>query len=88
MRVNKNNFFGFGYAGFVGEYDNQEFKNEALYLTYARKLNKFIVGARLGKQNDASWVATPENPNVKEKYVTAYVLMYGGFAGYQLNNDL
>lgn len=83
-----NNIIGVGYGGNVNQYKRTEFKNQTLYLSYGYKVNKFIYGGRIGKQNKANWIPTQNNPNTQQKEVTPYSLMVGGFIGYQANNKL
>jgi hypothetical protein len=87
IKLNKS-IIGIGYAGNVNQYKDEQYKNETLYLSYGYKPNKFIYGGRIGKQNEAKWVPTQNNPNTQEKQTTSYTVMVGGFIGYQVNNRL
>ena len=87
VKLNKT-IIGVGYSGNANQYKKEQFKNETLYLSYGYKDNKFIYGGRIGKQNEAKWIPTKDNPNTKEKQVTSYSVMVGGFIGYQLTNRI
>lgn len=98
-----NNIFGFGYAGNIGynkdnlrlDENQYHFKNETLYLTYARKINRFVVGIKVGKQNDADWnkkvlsVNSLGNPNsyTFEKDANEYTRMVGVYGGFYLSDN-
>ena len=83
-----NHIIGGGYAGGINQYDDKEFKNETLYLTYGYKVNKLTFGGRYGKQNKANWLPTKNNPNTSEKVVTPYSEMIGGYVGYNLSDKV
>jgi hypothetical protein len=95
------NIVGFGYAGYVGsnsahwslDNDNYHVKNEALYLTYQRQMDKIVVGVKFGKQNMADWnkvitaYNSAGNPNgyTFEKDANDYTPMVGASVGYCLS---
>lgn len=83
-----NHIIGGGYTGEINgvKVENQEFKNEALYLTYGYRYQFYTIGVRYGKQNKASWIPTQSNPNTNEKVVTPYSSMIGGYVGYSLTD--
>lgn len=89
---NNKNIIGVGYIGSVATNKsylnlNQEqyhVKNEALYLTYARQIDGWVVGVKVGKQNMADWNKTATNNGGGYTFVkdandyTAMVGIYGG----------
>lgn len=99
---NENNIVGFGYVGYVGSNsahwdlanDQYHVKNEGLYLTYARQIDTWVVGVRVGKQNMADWnkkvlsYNSLGNPNsyTFEKDALGYTTMVGASVGYCLTN--
>lgn len=90
-----NNIFGFGYAGYVGSkhtnlsLDGNQYhiKNETLYLTYGRKINSFVVGIKVGKQNDADWnkKVFSTGSYTFEKDANEYTTMVGIYGGFYLS---
>lgn len=99
---NGKNIFGFGYVGFIGsnsahlnlEQNQYHIKNEGLYLTYARQIDKWVVGVKYGKQNMANWdkkvlsYNSLGNPNshIFEKDALEYTTMVGASVGYCLTS--
>ena len=97
-----NNIFGFGYAGNVGtnkgtlslDQNQYHIQNEALYLTYARQVDKWVFGVKFGKQNMADWnkkvlsYNSAGNPNSHtfEKDALDYTTMVGASVGYCLSS--
>jgi hypothetical protein len=85
-----NHIIGGGYSGEINgvKVENEEFKNETLYLTYGYQYERYTFGVRYGKQNKASWKPTQSNPNTTEKIVTPYSSMIGGYVGYSLTDKV
>ncbi len=93
---NGKNIFGFGYAGFVGsnsaylnaEQNQYHVKNEALYLTYARQVNSWVIGVKYGKQNMADWNKKlfSTGSHTFEKDANEYTTMVGASVGYCLSS--
>jgi hypothetical protein len=87
-----NHIIGGGYAREINgaKVENEEFKNETLYLTYGYQYERYTFGVRYGKQNKANWIdKTPnDNYNIFEKEVTPYSTMLGGYVGYNLSNKV
>lgn len=98
----KKNIVGVGYVGFIGkntanlllDNDHYHYKNEALYITYARQIDKWVIGVKYGKQNNADWnkkvlsYNSLGNPNSHtfEKDANEYTTMVGASVGYCLTN--
>ena len=96
------NIIGFGYVGYIGtntgnlmlDNDHYHYKNEALYLTYARQIDNWVVGVKFGKQNNADWNKkvlgyTPSGGIASytfEKDANEYTTMVGASVGYCLTN--
>ena len=96
------NIIGFGYVGYIGtntgnlmlDNDHYHYKNEALYLTYARQIDNWVVGVKFGKQNNADWnkkvlsYNSLGNPNsyTFEKDANEYTTMVGASVGYCLSS--
>ena len=98
----KKNIVGVGYVGFIGkntanlllDQNQYHYKNEALYITYARQIDKWVIGVKYGKQNNADWnkkvlsYNSLGNPNSHtfEKDANKYTTMVGASVGYCLTN--
>ena len=98
----KKNIVGVGYVGFIGkntanlllDQNQYHYKNEALYITYARQIDKWVIGVKYGKQNNADWnkkvlsYNSLGNPNSHtfEKDANEYTTMVGASVGYCLTN--
>ena len=96
------NIVGFGYVGSVAtnksylslDQNQYHVKNEGLYLTYARQIDKWVVGVKYGKQNMANWdkkvlsYNSLGNPNSHtfEKDALEYTTMVGASVGYCLTS--
>ena len=95
---NGNDFIGVGYAGFIGSTSNTKYlsidknqyhvKNEALYLTYGRQIDKWVFTIKYGIQNNADWnkKVFPTGSYTYEKDANVYTTMMGGSLGYCLTN--
>ena len=98
----KKNIVGVGYVGFIDkntanlllDQNQYHYKNEALYITYARQIDKWVIGVKYGKQNNADWnkkvlsYNSLGNPNSHtfEKDANEYTTMVGASVGYCLTN--
>lgn len=99
---NGKNIVGFGYVGYIGtntanlplDQDHYHYKNEGLYLTYARQIDSWVIGVKFGKQNNADWnkkvlsYNSLGNPNsyTFEKDANEYTTMVGASVGYCLTS--
>jgi len=99
---NGKNIIGFGYGGYIGtntgnlplDQNQYHYKNETLYLTYARQIDSWVIGVKFGKQNDADWnkkvlsYTSNGNPNsyTFEKDANEYTTMVGASVGYCLTS--
>ena len=99
----KKNIIGFGYVGYIGNNsaylvitDNHyNLKNECLYLTYAKQCKRWVIGGKVGKQNNVNWdkkvlgYNTLGNPisYTFEKNVDSYTMMVGFYGGYLITKN-
>jgi len=97
---NGKNIIGFGYAGYIGtntgnlplDQNQYHYKNETLYLTYARQIDSWVIGVKFGKQNDADWNKKPlyyqgtSTSYTFEKDANEYTTMVGASVGYCLTS--
>jgi len=99
---NGKNLIGFGYVGSIAtnkntlslDQDKYHVQNEALYLTYARQVDSWVFGVKVGKQNMADWnkkvlsYNSAGNPNSHtfEKDALDYTTMVGASVGYCLTS--
>jgi hypothetical protein len=93
----KKNIVGVGYVGFIGkntanlllDQNQYHYKNEALYITYARQIDKWVIGVKYGKQNNADWYKVSNNNGGSFTFVkdaNEYTTMVGASVGYCLTN--
>jgi hypothetical protein len=93
------NIIGFGYVGYIGtntgnlmlDNDHYHYKNEGLYLTYARQVDSWVIGVKFGKQNNADWNKKSlyyqgGTSYTFEKDANEYTTMVGASVGYCLSS--
>ena len=102
LQINRN-ILGVGYVGYIGsntanlmlDNDQYHYKNEGLYLIYGRQTNNWVIGVKVGKQNNADWNKkvlgyTPSGSIASytfEKDANEYTTMVGVYCGYYLTNS-
>jgi hypothetical protein len=97
LRLN-NNILGVGYAGYLasnantmqGDIDTYQVSNQAVYLTYGRKISNWVVSIKYGKQNNAHWNKVMVSPSsyTFEKQLQKYSTMVATSVGYCISNKV